>query len=748
MFRFYNKFLSISIFCIFSFYNNSFSQIIKEIDIKGNQRIPDSTILMFSKVSELDDVSTNSINDILKTLYETNYFKNVSVSLESEKLIILVEENPIIENIDFDGIKSNTLKQKILKNVKLKSRSSFNQFLLNNDKKKMMLALKNFGYYQPTIDVFVENLTDNKVNVRFDINTGDKAKIKKITFLGNKIFKDSKLKNVIVSEEYKFWKFISGKKYLNENMVNLDIRLLNNFYRNKGYYNAEINSSFAKSLSSNAFELIYNINANKIIYFDNLELDLPVDYDRDNFSSLIDTFNKISGKKYSIRLVEKILNEIDEISINEQFQSIKASVEENIDDDKINLIFKIEETDKFYVNKINIFGNNVTSENVIRNQFLIDEGDPYNDILLNKSINNLKQLNFFRSVRHDVFDEPNSNKIINIYVEEKPTGEIAAGAGFGTSGGTIFFTVKENNYLGKGILVNSNLELSGESIKGKISATDNNYKNTNKSVSFSVEADEIDRLTNFGYKSNKTGFSVNTNFEYLDDLRLGLGTSLFYEKITTDSSASSRQKKQEGDYWDNFLNINLNYDKRNQKYKASQGYISNYSLNLPFISTNYSLTSGYNYKKYAELFENNISTFAFSLKGTSSLTGKDVKLSERLYVPSNKLRGFEQGKVGPKDGDDFIGGNFISTMNLTTTLPQVLSNLQTVDILLFLDAANIWGVDYNSSIDKSDEIRSSVGIGVDWFTPIGPLNFSFAQDLSSHKNDVKESFRFNLGTTF
>jgi outer membrane protein insertion porin family len=748
MVKFYTKFLSLIILLSLAICNTSFSTVVKEFEINGNQRIPDSTILMFSSVSVLDDINTDSINEILKSLYETNYFKNVSVSLDSNKLIISVEENPIIENIDFDGIKSNTLKSNILKDVKLKSRSSYNKFLLDKDKNLIISALKNYGYYQPSIDVFVENLSDNKVNIKFDIDIGDKAKIKKITFLGNKIFKDSKLKNVIVSEEYKFWKFISGKKYLNENIVNLDIRLLNNFYRNKGFYNVEINSSFAKSLSSNEFELIYNINANQVIYFGNLILDLPSDYDKDNFSTLIDTFNETMGKKYSINLVEKILDKIDEISINEQYQSIKASVEESIEDNKINLTFKIEETDKFYVNKINIFGNNVTEENVIRNQFEIDEGDPYNDILLNKSINNLKQLNFFRSVNHEVLDENDADKIVNIYLEEKPTGEIAAGAGFGTSGGTIFFNIKENNYLGKGILVDSQLQLSAESIKGSIKTTNNNYKNTNKSVSFGLEADEVDRLSDFGYKSNKTGFSLGTKFEYLDDLRLGLGTSTYYERIETDNTASARQKKQEGDYWDTFLDIDFSYDKRNQRFKATQGFTSYYSLNLPIISTNYSVTSGYNYKVYTELFENNISSFSFSLKGASSLTGKDIKLSERLYVPSSKLRGFEQGKVGPKDGSDFIGGNYVTTMNLTSTLPQILSNLQTVDFLLFLDAANIWGVDYDSSIDNSSEIRSAIGIGVDWFTPVGPLNFSFAQDLTSHKDDITETFRFNLGTTF
>ncbi len=748
MFRSYAKILSLIFLLSLVTLDKSFSNPITEIQVNGNQRIPDSTILMFSSVTISDDITADIINNITKKLYETNYFKDISVSLISNKLIILVEENPIIENINFEGIKSNTLLESILKNVKLKSRSSYNQFLLDKDKNSMLLDLKNYGYYQANIDVFVENLSDNKVNINFKIDIGDKAKIKKITFLGNKVFKDSKLKNVIVSEEYKFWKFISGKKYLNEKMVNFDIRLLKNFYRNKGFYNVEINSSFAKSLSLNEFELIYNINANQIIYFGNILLDLPSDYDRGNFIKLIETFDDTMDTKYSMNSVERILDKIDEISINEQYQSIKASVVEEIVDDKINLIFKIEETEKFYLRKVNIFGNNITEESVIRNQLIIDEGDPYNEILLNKSINNIKQLNFFRSVRHEVLEENNLDKIINIYVEEKPTGEIAAGAGFGTGGGTIFFNVKENNYLGRGIELDTSLQLSPQSVKGAFRTTNHNFKNTNKSVFFSIEADEVDRLTNFGYKSNKTGFSVGTKFEYLDDLRLGLGTSSYYERIETDSTASVRQKKQEGDYWDTFLNIDFIHDKRNQRYRATNGHISNYSINLPIISSNYSLTSGYGYKAYTELFENNISTIAFSLKGASSLTGKDVKLSERLYIPANNLRGFEQGKVGPKDGDDFVGGNFITTMNMTSTLPQIFSNLQSVDFSLFFDAANIWGVDYDSSIDKSSKIRSAIGFGVDWFTPVGPLNFSIAQNLSNHKNDKIESFRFNLGTTF
>ena len=748
MIKFIVKTFLIIFVYIFSTCKFSYAQNVQDIIIKGNDRISNETILIFSSISKGDEISTSEINNILKNLYETNYFKDVKISVEDQKLIIFVEENPIIENISFNGIKSKTLKKNVLNGVKLKSRSSYNEFLIKDDKDAIILALKNYGYFNANVDVFVEDISDNKVNINFDIDIGSKAKIKKISFVGNKIFKDSKLKSVIISEEYKFWKFISGKKFLNENLVQYDIRLLKNFFLNKGYYNVQINSSFAKILTEDEFELIYNINAGDLVYFNNISLELPSDYDRDNFKKILELFKNLKSKKYSINSIEKILNEIDEISINEQFQSVKASVSEIQNENFLNLTFKIEETDKFFVNRINIYGNNVTEESVIRNRLEIDEGDPYNEILVKKSINNIKNLNFFRSVKEKTTQIDASNKIINIYVEEKPTGEIAAGAGYGTEGSTIFFSVSENNYLGRGIDLDANVQLTEESIKGVFRTTNPNYKNSDKSLSISFEADEIDQLTNFGYKSNKTGFSLGTKFEYRDDLFLGLGSSSYYEKIETDTTASARQKKQEGDYWDTFLNIDLNYDKRNQRFKANDGFLSKYYVKMPVISTNYSLTTGYDYKLFSELYENNISTLGFSLTAASSLNNKDVKLSERLYIPSRKLRGFIRGKVGPKDGDDYVGGNFVSTVNISSTLPHILSNLQTVDFSIFFDAANVWGVDYDSSIDDANKIRSAFGLGVDWFTPIGPLNFSFAQDLSKHSNDKTETFRFNLGTTF
>ena len=724
------------------------AEVIDKINIEGNQRISSESIKMFAGVSVSDDLSESDLNEILKKLYNTNFFDLVSVKILKNELVIKVKENPIIQNITFEGIKSSKILDELGKNIVLKSRSSFNEVLLNKDRKNIKSYLKEKGYYFSRIEISKEELEDNKINLFYKISLGEKARIKKIAFIGDKIFKDKKLKGVILSEEYKPWKFLSGKKYLNEAIIKYDERLLKNFYLNKGYYDVVVNSSFAKITNDQSFELTFNIEANSKIFFGNLKIDLPNDFSKSNYEEVEKFFKKLENEPYSINRIEDIVEKIETITTNEQYESIKASINEKIVSNKININFKIEETEKFFIERINIFGNNVTRESVIRNQIEIDEGDPFNQILYAKSLNNIKALNFFESVNGEILDGNEFNtKIINIEINEKATGEIFAGVGTGTDGSNFSFGVKENNYLGRGVKVDSNLNVSEERIKGKFLVSNPNYKNSDKNLDLSLEATSIDRLGTSGYKSNVTAFGIGTNFEYLDDLRFGLSTKNSIEEISVDSNASTKQKKQEGNYFDSFIGLDFFYDKRNQKYQTTSGFFSSYGVNLPIISDTNTLTNTYSYKIFKELYENNVSTFSFLFKGASSLTGDDIKLSERLYIPGRKLRGFESGKIGPKDGSDYIGGNYVSSINATTTLPILMENVQSVDIVMFADAANIWGVDYNSSLDNSG-IRSSIGIGLDWLTPVGPLTFSFAQPITKEPSDIEETFRFNIGTSF
>ena len=730
--------------------NTSFAEVIKKIEIIGNERIPDATIKALSSIKINQVITENDLNNITKDLYESNFFENISLSIKKDTLIINVKENPIIGNIEIKGVKSNTIKKEIDDKLILKSRASYNKLLLKDDKNSIINVLRNLGYYSSDVNVLLENQSKNIIDIIYEIDLGKKAKIKKITFTGNKVYKDSKLKSIIISEEYKPWKFISGKKYLNENNISIDNRLLKNFYLNKGYYFAQINSSFAKVIDEESFELIFNIDANEKYYFDNLDLELPVEYDETNYDKIYNLFSSYKNKPYSINKISKILESIDEITSSEQFESTKSFVEEDFVENKINLKFLIEETEKIYVKKINIFGNNVTRESVIRNQFVLDEGDPFNEILMGKTINNLKNLNFFRNVDYKIIEKNEEEKVkeINIYVEERPTGEIMAGAGFGTSGATTTFGIKENNYLGKGISLNANATINESSVKGKFTFRNPNYNNTNRAIYGSLQSQETDKLSDFGYKTNKTGISFGTGFELYDDLNASFGIESLYEVIDTDSSASALQKKQKGNYFDNFFDLSLSYDKRNQKFQTSEGFRNTFNASIPLISETGTFSNNFSSTNYIEFFDRNILRSSIFFSSANSIKGENIKLSERLNIPSSKLRGFEYGKTGPKDGNDYIGGNFVSAFNISSTLPQLLENSQTTEFNVFLDVANVWGVDYNSSLSDGSKIRSSIGFGVDWFTLVGPLNFSFSQALTKEDSDVEESFRFNLGTTF
>jgi len=745
MFKFFIHLTILSFFLIFSSYAKNYERII----INGNERISSETILVFSEISEDQSLNENSINNILKKLYKSGYFKDVSVKIENNNLIIDVLENPVIQTVYINGIKRKKTEESLYEILSLKNRSSYNSINVKKDENAILNYLKEQGFYFSKITSSYQDLGDNKIDLYYEIDLGDKAKISKISFIGDKIFKDSTLRSVILSEEYRFWKFISGKKYLNENLINYDKRLLNNFYKNKGFYNVVIESSFASYLGNDEFEILYNISSGKKYYFNEFNLNLPIDYEADNFNELNNIFRDLKGEKYSLNSIDKILKEIDKIVLNEQFEFLKSSVQEEIKDNLINLTFDIGESEKFYVEKINILGNNITREEVIRNNLLVDEGDAFNELLQAKTINNLKALNFFSKVDSEIIDATDLNrKIINITVEEKPTGEIMAGAGVGTSGGTVAFGVSENNYLGRGIEFSSDVSVSAESLKGLIAINNPNYKGSNRSLNVSLESTVTDRLKNFGYESNKTGFSVGSGFEFYENLYWNTGLSSYIEKLETDSTASASIKKQEGSYFDTFFNQTLSYDKRNQKFKTSDGYISRFTQNIPLISESYTLTNAYDYKIYNQWLDENVFSFGFFAKTTNSLKGKDVKLSDRLFLPSGKLRGFESGKVGPKDGADYVGGNYAASINLATTLPQIMPNFQNTNFSIFFDAANIWGIDYNSSLSDNSKIRSSVGIAVDFFTPIGPLNFSLSEPITKGSNDITESFRFNIGTTF
>jgi outer membrane protein insertion porin family len=723
---------------------------IDEIIIKGNERISSETIKVFSSYNKGDDINQNDLNDIIKSLYETDFFENVTIEIVNNNLIITVKENPIIQEVVIEGIKKEKLKEDIYDSLILKNKSSYVIYLAKNDLQKIKNMLRVSGFYLSEVKTSIQNNNNNTVNLIYNIDLGEKALIKKIKFIGDKKFKDRKLRQVIVSEESKFWKFISSKKYLNTKRIQLDERLLLNFYKNNGYYSAKIETSSAKFIDDQYFELIYNINAGKKFIFNNLNISLPIDYDAKYFKEISDTLAELKNTTYTLNKIDKILKEIDKISLSYQYEFISAHVkEEIIDNHKLNLTFVISESEKSYVEKINIIGNSVTRENVIRNSLFVDEGDAFNELLHNKSLNRIRGRGIFEKVDSKILEGSNPNlKIIEIEVEEKATGEISAGAGFATSGSTFGFGIKEKNYLGQGIKVNANMTFSDNSVKGELSMNNPNFKNSNNSLSTSISSTTTDFLADYGYKSNLSSVSFGSNFERYEDLLFYPTIDINYEELETVPKASTNLKKQQGSYFETAFIYTLSYDKRNQRFQPSEGFKSQFTQSLPLVSENYELKNVYEITKYVPFDNGMIGNITFGAAAVNGVTGKDVRISKRLYVPERKLRGFKKGRLGPIENNDYVGGNYRAMFNVNTTLPNLFPESQNTDFRIFFDSATLWGVDYSSEVKDTKKIRSSAGVAIDWYTPIGPLSFSLAQPITQDSTDQTETFRFNIGTTF
>ncbi len=725
------------------------AEIINNIKLKNNIRVSKESVMAFGNIKLGKNYSETEINQILVDLYNTNFFSDIKLSVENNVLIIDVTEKKIIQTVVIDGIKSKENTEIILKQLKLKDKSPFDEFVAEQDLINIKNSLNRSGYYFAKVAVTIKENNNDTLDLIYTIDTGEKALIKNIKFTGDKAFKNRKLRSVIVSEESKFWKFISNKKYLDINRIELDKRLLKNFYLNKGYYNVDIESSSAV-FSENSFELIYNINAGNEYLIQNVKLDVPIDYDANDFKDVKKTIDKLENEKYSLNKINKVIKEIDKISVARLYDFIDATIEINeVGENKLDLIFSVVESDKFFVNKIDIFGNNVTEERVIRNQLEVDEGDPFNKLLHAKSINNLKALRIFADVKDEVVSGENSQqKNIKITVEEKPTGEILASAGVGNDGGSVGFSVSEKNFMGRGIGLVSSMTLSEEKVKGEFTVNNPNFNYTEKSLSTSFFAINTDKMADSGYDSSEVGFSFGSKFEQYDNLFFNPFFKTVAEKLETNSLASSSIKKQEGSYFTSTAGYAFDYDVRNQKFQTTDGFRSKFTQTLPVYSDSNTVTTGYIFDQYLTLADVTTSVGLF-LKNAVGLSD-DVRISERLGIPRKRLRGFKPGRIGPVDqGDDHVGGNYAAALSFTTNLPMIAPTLQNFEFNYFVDMGNVWGTDYRSSnFDDSNSLRVSTGAGVEWWTPVGPLSLTFSHAIQKKSTDEYEGFQFNIGTTF
>ena len=724
------------------------AEVIKKIIIEGNNRISEETVKVYGDININEDYSEIQVNQILNKLYSTNFFKKIDISLNNNILKINVEEHPVINQLILSGERNKSYEKEIKKLIRLKEKQSFVESFLKKDIEIIKQLYSSLGYNFAKVDVKIRDLDKTSIDLLISVERGNKTKISSIDFTGNKKIRSKRLKEVIASEEDKFWKIISKNTSLSQNLINLDQRLLVNYYKSIGFYDVKIKSNFAEINQSGNANLIYTIDEGNRFIIDKISTNVDKVYDKKIFFPLNEVFKKQIGEYYSPFKVKKLLEQIDILIEENNLQFVEHNVEEVVKDDTINIIFNIFEGERNLVERINITGNFVTNESVIRGELLLDEGDPLTEIGLEKSISKIKSRRLFKEVDYKISDGSKNNlKIIDINVEEQPTGEIGAGAGIGTSGGTIAFNIKENNWLGEGKSLSFDVELDEESLAGHLVFTNPNHNFLGNSLYYNLSSEKNDKPDQ-GYENSIISAGTGISFEQYKDVSVSLSLQATYDDLTTLDSASNSLKKQAGSFSELAATYGFTNDKRNRAFMPTSGSIISFHQSIPAYADKSFISNVFKLSKYHSFNEDIVGSGKLFLAGVNGLNDDDVRLSKRAGLSSKRLRGFERNKVGPVDGTDHIGGNYAAALNFEAALPNLLPENTNTDFGLFLDFGNVWGVDYDDSIDESNKIRSSTGIAMNWLSPIGPMSFVLAQDLAKADTDETESFSFNLGTTF
>ncbi len=722
------------------------AETIQNLEVTGNKRISAETIKVYGDITLNKDYSKTDLNNILKSLYETNFFENVTVQIVNGTLKIVVKEYQIINQIEIKGEETKKIKEKIFDLIQLKDKSSFRKSVLTQDIDIIKRVYGALGFNFVEVETKIEKFSDDRVNLIFFVEKGKKTGISKIYFIGDKKIKDKRLRDIIVSEETKFWKFLSKNVNLNSSNIELDKRLLKNYYKSIGYYDVQIISSNAEVSQKNLTTLTYNINAGKRYRINKISTEVSSVLDKKVFLPLNSEFKKIIGKYYSPFKITKLLEELDILIISNDLQFVEHSVNEIISDDGIEIKINIFEGTKKLVERINIKGNTITNESVIRGELLLDEGDPYNKLRLEQSIAKLKARNLFGTISRNIKDGENKDqKIIDISIEEKATGEISAGAGVGTSGGSFQFNIVENNWLGEGISVGTYLDVDKNSLRGTLNVTHPNYNNSDNELNYFVSTSDND-FPDSGYTNKISSLGIGTKFEQYRDIYLSPSLSFTYDDLKVDSTASKALAKQSGTFSDLAFSYGLQLDKRDRAYMPTDGFVSQFSQAIPVYADAPYFKNTYTISGYESFTKNVIGAVKFYASTITGLNDEDVRISKRIYLPRQRLRGFKN--LGPKDGQDYVGGNYAAALNFEAALPYFLPESTKTDVGLFLDFGNIWSVDYDSTVDDSNKIRSTAGINTSWLSPVGPMSFTLSTNISKATTDVTEGFNFKLGTTF
>ncbi len=764
--------------------------IIRRVEVQGNQRIEHTTVRSYLSIREGDTYNPAQVDQALKTLFATGLFADVTLRLDGYTLVVNVVENPIINRVLFIGNKALD-KDKLNEEVQLRPRVVYTRTKVEDDVAKIIELYRRSGRFAAEVRPSVVQLPQNRVDLIFEINEGVVTGIRRVNFIGNEIFSDSKLRSVIVTEESHWWKFFSSNDNYDPDRVAYDRELLRQYYLGSGYADFRVVSSVAELTPDRKdFYVTFTLEEGEQYVWGDVEVETELEALNADFLRRLVPIQ--TGEIYNAKRIEDTIESLTFAAgaAGYAFVDIRPRIKRDREERRLNVTFVVNEGPRVYVERININGNSRTLDHVIRREFRLVEGDPYNKILVNQSRNRIRALGFFKEV--EITEEPGNapdRTVVNVDVQEQPTGELSFGFGFSSTDNFLGeVSVSERNLLGRGQFLRLRLQLSDRRQQIDLRFSEPYFLGRNLAAGFELFRVATD-FEESSFDTNSTGFGLNTGFPLSEYSNLRLRYTFRSDEVEVDERDCDPENPRislaicdaVGQDISSIVGYTLRYDRRNDPLRPTRGYDLTLSQDVAGVGGNINyLRSQFDGGVYRGLLPEVIASFNVSTGYIFPFDDGEVRLNDRFFRGGNAFRGFDNAGLGPRDllTDDALGGRLFAIGSFEVSFPTGLPEDLGLSASLFADFGTVGllkeddlpeftsfpdedGNELNTnpvrfadgSINESRvgfdaSLRASAGVSVFWESPFGPVRFDLAETLLHEDYDETQAFRFTAGTRF
>lgn len=734
------------------------AETLQHVSIQGTARIENQTVMNYLNLKTGEEVNDAVIDNATKTLFATGLFSDVKITMNEGDLNIYVTENPIVHNVYFEGNKK--LDNDVLNSeIMLKPRSIYTLNKIQGDADRLLEVYKRNGRFGATVNPKIIEKEQNRVDIVFEIDEGNKTTVKRINIIGNSKFSDDELKDTMMTKESAWYRFLTSTDTYDPDRLNYDKELLRRFYLQNGYMDFKVKNAVAElTPNKEGFLITFEIeegNRYKFVQPD-IKVNLPEYKNTDELKKKI-AFKQ--GMWFNADLVENTITNLNDYfsDLGYAFVDTTPQFDKNDDTKTVKITFSVAEGEKVFVNKINITGNSRTLDKVIRRELRIKEGDAFNASKLRRSKQRVENLDYFEKVdlkTIPVYDQVGKTDIA-MDVAEKATGSFSIGVGWSSYDGLLFDTgIQERNILGTGNTLGLNMMLSQREQQYTVGLTNPYFMDKNLLAGVDIFHTTLDNEDYSSYKSTTTGGSIRFGWNYTDYLRQSIRYTLQEDEVRdVKEDASIYIKEQEGRTSLSMIGQEISWDKRDNRINPTQGFYTSFSADYAGIGADTKFVRlGAMGIQYFEMAEDVV----FSVRGDAGhiwgMGGQDVRINHRYYLGDSSFRGFEYGGIGARDKTtgDALGGNWYATASAELQFPLGLPKELGIKGKVFSDAGFIGKPDgYNAdTMNYSSKIRMSAGTGIMWQSPMGMINLDFAWPIMKEDFDETKVFRLNFGKAF